>query len=102
MLDMQYMQYKEDELVFLKNLLPKITKIWPETIVELLKRMSDRESYNQSDDQSADIYLMLARRARTSGLLAESVQTAESWCGVLSRKIVNDSLHSFHSQVKRQ
>ncbi|XP_067930365.1 tRNA (32-2'-O)-methyltransferase regulator THADA-like [Watersipora subatra] len=89
-----------------QNLLPRIIKVWPETIVELLRRMADDKigsseqvalSYNlpaSSHDQSADIYLMLARRARTSGLLSEEAQDEETWCGVLNRKRIDSSLHS--------
>lgn len=78
---------------YLQNLLPKIIKVWPETIVGLLERMS------RSHDTPADMYLMLASRARTSGLLKEEVEDEERWCGVLSKKLIEDSLHSSSSQV---
>lgn len=68
--------------------------------MELLKRMASEGSCERSCDESADMYLMLARRARTSGLLEEDVQDGETWCGVLSRRLIEDSLHSSHSQVR--
>ena len=92
-----------------QNLLPKMIKIWPETIVELLRRMpasgtcdlpvQSCDHQEVSCDLSADIYLMLARRARSSGLLAEHVEDEENWCGVLRKDLIVSSLHSSISQV---
>jgi len=71
--------------------LPKITKIWPETIVELLNWLS---TDGVCEGPTVDIYLMLARRARTGGLLKEHLQQGDTWCGVLSQRLLHSALHS--------
>ncbi|KAF6019995.1 THADA [Bugula neritina] len=78
-----------------QNLLPKITKIWPETIVELLNWLS---TDGVCEGPTVDIYLMLARRARTGGLLKEHLQQGDTWCGVLSQRLLHSALHSNNSE----
>ena len=108
-----------------QNLIPKIIKIWPETIVELLGWLSKQPA------SSANLlmYLMLARRARSAGLLDEGsevttkrseaktegsevntegsgvitdgsdVDSNTTWCGVLSRQLITVALKSAESEV---
>ena len=108
-----------------QNLIPKIIKIWPETIVELLDWLSKQPA------SSANLlmYLMLARRARSAGLLDEGlevntegsevttnmskadtegsgvitdgsdVDSNTTWCGVLSRQLITVALKSADSEV---
>ena len=104
-----------------QNLIPKIIKIWPETIVGLLGWLSTQPA------SSANLlmYLMLARRARSAGLLDEGsersdvtnnrskaytegskgnnerseVENNTTWCGVLSRQLITVALKSAESEV---
>ena len=46
-----------------------------------------------------DVYLMLARQARSCALLDEGQLTDTHWCGVLSVDMITDALKSASSQV---
>lgn len=67
--------------------------------MELLKWLSSDGSSANRAGSSIDTYMMLARRARACGLLAEDVQDDDIWCQVLSRSLIDAALHSSSSEV---
>lgn len=79
----------------MQYLLPKITKLWPGAMRDLLSSLTT----NCHSVTDLEVSLMLTRRARSAGLLDEGQHHDGVWCGVLQDTVIEKALHHPDKQV---